>query len=109
IAQTTAPPPDFIGQWTVNGIVNGNSSIGTLSGAGNNVVYHAPANLDHPIEVLVECQLKMHEIFFIGSTKVDLLKPKRGILIRVLPYQEYDLTVKLYYYDTTVSGYYGAA
>jgi hypothetical protein len=106
ITTSTDMPPDFVGQWTVNGIPNGNSSIGTLSGNGANVIYHAPANLDAPIQVLVECQLKMHEIIFVGSQKIDLVRPKRGILIRVWPYKEYDFTVKLFYYDSTISSFY---
>jgi hypothetical protein len=106
ITQTTPIPPDFVGQWSVNGIPNGNSSVGTVSGSGNNVVYHAPANLDHPIEVFVAAQLKMHEIYFIGNTKMDIVRPKRGVLIRVFPYQEYDFTVKLFYIDSTVSPFY---
>lgn len=107
ITSSTDIPTDFVGQWTVNGVPNGNSSIGTVSGSGANVVYHAPANLDAPIEVLVECQLKMHEIIFMGNQKIDLLRPKRGVLIRVWPYKEYDFTVKLFYYDSTISSFYG--
>lgn len=106
ITSATDIPADFVGQWTVNGIPNGNSSIGTVSGSGANVVYHAPAKLDAPIEVLVECQLKMHEIIFIGGQKIDLLRPKRGVRIRVWPYKEYDFTVKLFYYDSTISTFY---
>ena len=109
ITSSTDIPSDFVGQWTVNGIPNGNSSIGTVSGSGANVVYHAPANLNAPIEVLVECQLKMHEIIFTGNQKIDLLRPKRGVRIRVWPYKEYDFTVKLYYYDSTISGFFGQA
>ncbi|HVV06816.1 MAG TPA: hypothetical protein VHC96_21440 [Puia sp.] len=109
ITTSTDIPSDFVGQWTVNGVPNGNSSIGTVTGSGANVVYHAPAKLDAPIEVLVECQLKMHEIIFTGGQKIDLLRPKRGVRIRVWPYKEYDFTVKLFYYDSTVSGFFHSA
>jgi hypothetical protein len=108
VATSTDIPSDFVGQWTVNGVPNGNSSIGTVTGSGANVVYHAPAKLNAPIEVLVACQLKMHEIIFIGGQKIDLLRPKRGVRIRVWPYKEYDFTVKLFYYDTSISTFYGA-
>jgi len=108
VTTSTDIPSDFVGQWTVNGIPNGNSSVGTVTGSGANVVYHAPAHLDVPIEVNVAAQLKMHEIIFIGNQKIDLLRPKRGVRIRVWPYKEYDFTVKVFYYDSTISTFYGS-
>jgi hypothetical protein len=99
----------IIGDWKVNGITNGNSSVGTVIGSGVNAIYHAPANLDQPITVFVSAVLKITETFVRGKTKTTIKNPQRGVLITVKPYAEYDFTIKLYYYDSTISTFYGQA
>ncbi len=34
--------------WTVNGVANGNSTYGTITGSGLSVTYHAPASVPSP-------------------------------------------------------------
>ncbi|MDP4218042.1 MAG: hypothetical protein Q8927_17705 [Bacteroidota bacterium] len=108
ITEATGVPGQYIGQWFVNDIPGGNASVGTVTaGAGQAAVYHAPASLDHTITVFVACQFKVNETFVVGKSKATIKNPRKGIKITVKPYEEYDFTIKLYYYDSTLSGFYG--
>jgi hypothetical protein len=96
-----------VGTWSVNGIAGGNSTVGTVSGNGANAVYQAPAQVDHAIQVQVRAVLKMTEIFLVHGKLVTIKNPTRTANITVLPFKEYDFTVRLYYYDSTQSTFYG--
>jgi len=74
--------------WTVNGVPNGDSTFGTISGTGSSVTYHAPASVPKPATFNVTA-ISVEDSKISASVKVtvaigvvvSILKPALPVLV----------------------------